>query len=428
MKVYFDKTILIERSRYSNDSYTIYSPYNSRLIEVNKLGKDFISHIVNNQGYIDYEILTKYIKNQHGKQYSEEQLNNQINELINAGILSSEEIIFNHEIDSELSMNLKVAYLHPTLNCNYNCDYCYNKNINIYNVELSTSQWINIIDKLKRSGITHFVFTGGEVLLRNDLLEILTASKDENTNFQIITNGSLLKRKYKEIIDLLDIINISLDSFDITVAKQSRSDKNFNEILTTLEELKCYSEKIIIKTVVTKYNLNTISNFKSELENQYGFKVSLTPFNPNNLTEVSEIPKININNLKDSSSTILPKKKLLKIYRNKCGACRKIIAIGPNGDIYPCQSLLNKKFKISNIFNEDWEHEVKNSKITDSFAKLDVDKKKICKDCSYRYLCGGGCPASGYKLYGDLKSVLTEFCEMNKELAMEEIYKLSFSE
>lgn len=44
---------------------------------------------------------------------------------------------------------------------------------------------------------------------------------------------------------------------------------------------------------------------------------------------------------------------------NICGASYKIIAIDSNGDIFPCQSLVNKKYLITNILRDNWLNELK---------------------------------------------------------------------
>lgn len=63
---------------------------------------------------------------------------------------------YNNSISNALSINkiepkinLKIVYIHLTLRCNFDCEYCYNKNLDKNIQELNTNQWISIINKLK---------------------------------------------------------------------------------------------------------------------------------------------------------------------------------------------------------------------------------------------------------------------------------------
>jgi len=55
--------------------------------------------------------------------------------------------------------------------------------------ELSTSEWISIIDKGWTAGVPHIIFTGGEPTLRDDLPELLAHAEENGQVTGLITDG-----------------------------------------------------------------------------------------------------------------------------------------------------------------------------------------------------------------------------------------------
>ena len=55
--------------------------------------------------------------------------------------------------------------------------------------ELTTAEWISIIDKAWQAGIPHLVFTGGEPTIRHDLAELLAAAEKHGQVTASLTSG-----------------------------------------------------------------------------------------------------------------------------------------------------------------------------------------------------------------------------------------------
>jgi len=74
-----------------------------------------------------------------------------------------------------------------------------------------------------------------------------------------------------------------------------------------------------------------------------------------------------------------------------CGAAGgSVPAVAANGDVYPCTYLVGmKKFHLGNIMDATFP---KNDVLDRMFDELHVDHREDCRQCSWRYLCGGGCP------------------------------------
>jgi len=86
------------------------------------------------------------------------------------------------------------AALEVTHRCNLRCKHCYiDRELRQYpGDELSVPEWSEILDQLVAEGTLYLLFTGGEVLLRSDFLNIAFAAKERNFRIAILTNGTLV--------------------------------------------------------------------------------------------------------------------------------------------------------------------------------------------------------------------------------------------
>jgi uncharacterized protein len=73
-----------------------------------------------------------------------------------------------------------------------------------------------------------------------------------------------------------------------------------------------------------------------------------------------------------------------------------------NGDVYPCIYLVGiKRFYLGNIVN----HNYPDNNILDWMMDfLHVDNIEGCKECGWRYICGGGCPVGKLTVFENPKA------------------------
>jgi MoaA/NifB/PqqE/SkfB family radical SAM enzyme len=82
-----------------------------------------------------------------------------------------------------------VLAISPTMRCNYNCQGCYSRG-RPQDYELSTNELNRLLSEAEELGIHSIVLTGGEPLLRNDILNL--TAQHHRLLFFLITNGSLI--------------------------------------------------------------------------------------------------------------------------------------------------------------------------------------------------------------------------------------------
>ncbi|WP_234118240.1 radical SAM/SPASM domain-containing protein [Clostridium hydrogenum] len=299
-------------------------------------------------------------------------------------------------------IKLTSVYLHITQRCNLSCSYCYNhQNLNQPD-KLSLNDILSMANTLKNIGVENIILTGGEALLRKDILEICKIFKDLNFNLGLLTNGTLLSEK-QSVLDLIDKAIISIDTFDQT--KNMRTGLNVLKLKETLLKISnAQRSKITLRSVITRNDEESWKEVK-DFAISNGFNFISSVFVPNNSSELDLIP--NIDNVETCETDC-------SLNGSVCGACYNEIAIDFNGDIYPCQALIKPELKVTNIFNHDWLKDLENSKITSTFMNRSVDNIENCPSCEYKYLCGGGCPAISYNLHHSVIKCASPMCIFSK--------------
>ena len=101
-----------------------------------------------------------------------------------------------------------------TQSCNLNCIYCHAEGEKNPEQELPAEQIAEILRVAQTFGIRSVKFTGGEPLLRPDLVRIIR-SVPPGMEASLTTNGTLLADRAQELKDAgLKRVNISLDTLD----------------------------------------------------------------------------------------------------------------------------------------------------------------------------------------------------------------------
>lgn len=104
-----------------------------------------------------------------------------------------------------------------TQRCNLNCIYCHKEGEGESQLEMEPEEIARIIKIATHFGVKKVKITGGEPLIRDDIVNIIDrlAKLDGIKDLSITTNATLLKEKAKELAKAgLDRVNVSLDTLN----------------------------------------------------------------------------------------------------------------------------------------------------------------------------------------------------------------------
>lgn len=267
--------------------------------------------------------------------------------------------------------------------CNQKCIFCYASGQCLSKTkELSTLEWKNAIDKLKKAGVPMVTFTGGEPTLRSDLCELIDYSKWFVTRLN--TNGVLLSPALCENLAKasLDSVQITLYSNDESIHNALVGSDHYRDTVNGIKNAVSAGLDVSINTPLCKKNSDYLSTLKFIKDLGVKFVTisglictgtaeinhSKYDLSSSELYETVKQAKqfCNENGMEiDFTSPGLIKKGLLEELNMNvpmCGACLSNMAIAPNGTVIPCQSWLNEGSGLGNI-------------LTESFSKIWGNKK-----------------------------------------------------
>jgi len=313
---------------------------------------------------------------------------------------------FTHQFSAPLRMDLAL-----TFRCQNNCVHCYAGGPHETS-ELTTEQWKEIINSLSQIGVFILTFTGGEPTLREDLPELLLYAQKKGMVTGLITNGRRLKDKaYVETLEKtgLDFVQVTLESHKPRIHDLMTATKgSWKETVAGIKNVLPTQIYLTTNTTLSKYN---VDGFLKTIEFLHDLGVNV--FGCNSLIYSGNAPKIadefalTIHKLKELLPKIQGKARelgmkfmwytptqycqldpvSLELGVKACSAARINMCIGPQGEVYPCQSYFEV---VGKILEDEWPKIWNHPTCKGIRAREYVPEK--CKKCSLLSICGGGCP------------------------------------
>lgn len=315
------------------------------------------------------------------------------------------------DIRTFASSNLTLTIV-PTLDCNFDCHYCFEKSKRCLNMNDDTIealiQFIKSHSKVKAIGICWY---GGEPLLALDVMKKIMKRIKEEVDIPvnkhiIITNGSLIN---KEAIDFfkeypLDNIQITFDGI-----KQRHDNIRRNKVTKepTFDLLVQNIDKLLIE--LPHNNIDVRINIDKDNQNDYYqmLEFGKERWHNNNIDIYPGFLRIDDETGRSMSCTSFHKSEIanfmLDLYKKEpnkkfypvlvkevCMASRtNAYIIGPVGEIYKCWNDVSDSTKIvGNIFDR----QLSNS---DLYYKYIIGTKwynrENCKKCFFLPVCDNGC-------------------------------------
>ncbi len=312
----------------------------------------------------------------------------------------------NHAIDS--------VYYIVTERCNLSCLTCaLPARPSSFKDEYSVPDIMAIISKIAEVNPRTFVITGGEPLLRGDIVDIIQKTAAiYNGHIALQTNGTLITSDFcRAIKDFVASVEISLDGSDSYSSSLIRSDSSFERAVKGINLLQESGIKEVSTSfVVTKQNVAFVDDY-IEMNKKLGTSYSLREFFPLGRgwqnKELLQIPHDQpldcspkwLNELRRTQQATVKERRNELKPRLSCAAGEKSLMIKTNGDVYPCGCLLQKEMKIGNVLKSESLYEIIKKKNNQLIKQLSVEHRESCKDCEVKYFCIY-CPAGAYANHG----------------------------
>jgi len=330
----------------------------------------------------------------------------------------------------------KRVHLTITGHCNLRCAHCGTVGSLHKDDALTTSDVRYIVDQLAEVPASSIAITGGEPLLRKDIVEIVKCSS-ERIKTIVSTNATLMTEELAKSLGPLPVtFQVSLDGATAEVHDVIRGAGAFQRALNGIKLLQANgagSNVDICRTVMGQPE----DDFEALLELGESLGVGGIRFlclarmgraeddydilNPT-FESYRKFYKAYFKVITDPNSKVEVGGGVPGLYLDVPEGtmwCHigDMLEVDPEGKIYPCSMLNHRKYELGNI----WETTLQQAAECDRFMGIHrllagrVEAIDVCKKCAFKNYCQGGCPGMALADRGTLFAQ-DAICELRKEL------------
>jgi len=148
-----------------------------------------------------------------------------------------------------------------TYKCPLQCPYCSNPlEIAKYQNEISTEDWVRVMQQARKMGATQLGFSGGEPLVRQDLEELVQEARHLGYYTNLITSGvGMDEARVKRLKDAgLDHIQISFQASNEELNNFLGGTKTFQHKYEMARIVKAYDYPMVLNIVIHRKNIEQI--------------------------------------------------------------------------------------------------------------------------------------------------------------------------
>jgi radical SAM protein with 4Fe4S-binding SPASM domain len=322
------------------------------------------------------------------------------------------------------------ATIEVTRRCTFSCIHCYNNlppgDQEARAQELTIEEHKRILDELADAGTLWMLFTGGEIFVRSDFLDIYRYAKQKGFLITLFTNGMAINEFRADVLAEWRPFAIEITLYGHTQETSellTGSAGSFARVRKAIELLVDRGLPLRLKTVVLKENrheLEAMKEFAEELGVEFKFDAMINPRLDGSLAPLAtrldpvEVIALDLQDPKRLEAwdqfcehfhgPPQPEDREDRLYH--CGGAVNSFSISPYGELGLCGFSQNDLFDLrQGSFEEGWKHFL--GEVVERRAKS-ITK---CTSCHLKAICGM-CPAYGELEYGDAEKPIDFFCHV----------------
>ena len=309
--------------------------------------------------------------------------------------------------------------------CPLHCPYCSNPldiGAERYRHELTTEEWIRAFRQARALGVLQLALTGGEPMLRRDLVELCAAASEAGLYSSLITAGTLFEPERAQALKAagLDHVQISIQSPNAQDNDRIAGNRSFEKKIAAARLARELGFPLTINCVLHRQNLDRIEEVleltlaldaqRLELANTqyYGWAVP----NQQALLPTSDQLRRGEEAVKRFRERVGPRVDVLwvlpDLYEDLPKPCmggwgRTALVIAPDGEVLPCQAASSiPGLAFANVREHDLDWIWTESEAFARFRGTDW-MQEPCRSCPLgrQEEDWGGCRCQALRLTGD---------------------------
>jgi AdoMet-dependent heme synthase len=320
----------------------------------------------------------------------------------------------------ELGVPISVQF-DLTYRCNERCIHCYLDHDD--HGEMTTGEILDVLDQLADAGVFFLTFSGGEVMLRRDLFEILKHARSHLFNVKVKSNGVMINEPCARRLAEIGIQDVQISVYSHRAEVHDAITKLPGSFARTRKGIACLAAqgiKVTLANILMRENVSDydgVHALAQELGALYTVDPTITPMMDGNrsvlqyrisgtdLQQVFRDSKL-VGNVEEfcAPPQAIAGDDVLDGY--PCSAGHTACYISPYGDVFPCvQFPLPSGNVRRQPFLDIWCHSPELQEVRGIRAR----DLSTCSGCSHVGSCTR-CPGLAY-LEGDMRGPSTADCE-----------------
>ncbi|MBI5249906.1 MAG: SynChlorMet cassette radical SAM/SPASM protein ScmE [Desulfomonile tiedjei] len=328
-----------------------------------------------------------------------------------------------------------------TSHCNLRCAYCSHfSSAGDVGSDLSTEEWLQFFEELKRCGVMDVCLQGGEPFFRPDFKELISGIIRNRMRFSILSNGTLITEEMAAFLassGRCDSVQVSIDGSIPTTHDAFRGEGNFIRALRGLKLLREQRVNASVRVTIHRRNVNELEEIARFLLEE----LEMPGFSTNSASYFGLCRKNTEQVQLTAEERSLAMEKLLKLtdkYHDRisaqagplaeargwrdmeaalksgelrsqgggfltgCGGPITKLAVRADGTMLPCIQLPEIELGVINrdSLKEIWQNnpELYRFRLR---RKIPLSDFEFCRNCDYLNYCTGNCPAAASAILQD---------------------------
>ncbi|GBD16398.1 Putative mycofactocin radical SAM maturase MftC [bacterium HR26] len=307
-----------------------------------------------------------------------------------------------------------------TYACPLHCPYCSNPlNLADYSDELTTAEWQRVFAEARDLGVLQLHLSGGEPLVRRDLVELVACAHELGMYTNLITSGiGLTPRRAEQLRAAgLDHVQISIQADEPALSDLIAGTPSFERKITAARLVKALGWPLTLNVVLHRYNIDRIDRIlelaesleadRIELANTqyYGWawrnRAALLP-SKTQLDRAESIVRAVRQRLEGRMEIIYVIPDYYSQYPKPCmgGWGRRQLTVIPNGDVLPCPAAHILPLPRASVREHSLSWIWAESPLFQRFRGTEW-MPEPCRSCERRTVDFGGCRCQAFLLTGD---------------------------
>jgi radical SAM protein with 4Fe4S-binding SPASM domain len=311
-----------------------------------------------------------------------------------------------------------------TYRCNTRCRHCYlvkpegEAAREAARRELDLAQCIDVLDQLADLGVLSLTLTGGEILLRPDIMDIVHEARQRRFAVYLKTNGTLITPELADRIAELYVVQVDISLYGARPETHdgiTQMPGSFERVVRAFRLLRERAVRTAARTTLMEANAHELEGMRRLVQGlgaHFGYNPNLSV-----MDDGCEVPLeygLSDDALRDLWSKDPqgegPDWEPSRYSGPVCNAGLNRLCIGPYGDVYPCVQL---RLAAGSLWEQQLADIWRNSPVLRQLRQFTWSDLEVCHQCHLRDFCLP-CLGQAWVEHGDLRRPSSVICRQTR--------------